>query len=272
MLFTPQLSVSTTTSTTNITCTTSTTTASTVPTTTTTTTTSDFTWTPTEQPNDFNGIDQDEFCVPYTSTVNSIKTPVMTYHELQSMVNKWNIELDDEERNFLSYASQINAWDLSVMENSEKITVLHEEVEKVKKDQKRLGHELDFILSQQKELEDILIPLEDSLKDQNGSIFLQQVDQITEKTYKAAENIDTQLAHIKENLMNITEHLNYFGTSADTADPLQHICKILSTHMDSLQWIDENSGILQRKVEEVSQILEEHQAMEQSRNARIAFD
>ncbi|XP_055981790.1 nucleoporin-62 C-terminal-like protein [Sorex fumeus] len=272
MLFTPQLSVSTTTSTTNIAYTTSTTTASTVTTNTTTTTTSDFPWTLPEQSNDFNGIDQDDFCVPYTSTVNSIKTPVMTYHELQSMVNKCNMELDDEEKNFLHYASQINAWDLSVMENGEKITALHGEVEKVKKDQKRLGHELDFILSQQKELEDILIPLEDSLKDQNGSIFLQHVDHITEKTYKTAENIDTQLTHMKEDLKKITEHLNSFGAPVDSADPLQHICKILSTHMDSLQWIDENSGILQRKVEEVSQILAEHQAMEQSRNARISFD
>lgn len=247
--------------------------ASTITTTTTTTTTSDFTWTLTEQPNGFNGIDQgDDLCVPYTLTANSIRTPVMTYHELQNMITKWNIELQGQEKNCFHFASQINAWDNSLMENGEKITSLHGEVEKVKNDQKRLEQELDFILSQQKELEELLIPLEESLKGQNGSVFLQRVDQVTENTYKTAENIDAQLKRMTQDLEIITKHLNSFGSSSDSAEPLQQICKILSSHMNSLQWIDENSGILQRKVEEVSQILAEQQAMEQSHNFKIAFD
>lgn len=195
----------------------------------------------------------------------------MTYCELQGMESKWNIELEDQHRSFYHCATQINAWDQSVMKNEEEITILHGEMEKVKNDQKRLEQELDFILSQQKELENLLLPLEASLKDQNESDNLQFVDQETEKTYKAAENIDAQLKRMTEDLKNITKHFNSFGNS-ESVDPLQHICKILSIHMDSLQWIDENSGILQRKVEEVSQILAEQKAVEQSNNARNAFD
>ena len=35
---------------------------------------------------------------------------------------------------------------------------------------------------------------------------------------------------------------------------LQQICKILNAHMDSLQWVDQNSVLLQRRVEDVSKL------------------
>lgn len=46
----------------------------------------------------------------------------------------------------------------------------------------RLDQELDFILSQQKELEDLLNPLEESVKEQSGTIYLQHADEEREKT------------------------------------------------------------------------------------------
>ena len=38
----------------------------------------------------------------------------------------------------------------------------------------------------------------------------------------------------------------------DDSDPVVQIGKVLNAHMDSLQWIDQTSTQLQRKVEEVS--------------------
>lgn len=46
----------------------------------------------------------------------------------------------------------------------------------------RLDQEMDFILSQQKELEDLLTPLEESVKEQNGTIYMQNADEEREKT------------------------------------------------------------------------------------------
>ncbi|KAK2545423.1 nuclear pore glycoprotein p62 [Columba livia] len=160
--------------------------------------------------------------------------------------------------------------------NTSQITSLHREVEKVKLDQKRLDQELDFILSQQKELEDLLTPLEESVKEQSGTIYLQHADEERERTYKLAENIDAQLKHMAQDLKDIIEHLNTSGGPADTSDPLQQICKILNAHMDSLQWIDQNSGepnlaMLQRKVEEVTKVCESRRK-EQERSFRITFD
>ncbi|KFO26195.1 Nuclear pore glycoprotein p62 [Fukomys damarensis] len=195
----------------------------------------------------------------------------MTYAQLESLINKWSLELEDQERHFLQQATQVNAWDRTLIENGEKITSLHREVEKVKLDQKRLDQELDFILSQQKELEDLLSPLEESVKEQSGTIYLQHADEEREKTYKLAENIDAQLKRMAQDLKDIIEHLNTSGGPADTSDPLQQICKILNAHMDSLQWIDQNSALLQRKVEEVTRVCEGRRK-EQERSYRITFD
>ncbi|XP_029059270.1 nucleoporin-62 C-terminal-like protein [Monodon monoceros] len=85
----------------------------------------------------------------FTFTVNTIITTVMTYGQLDGLANKWSLELEDQEKHFLHQATQANAWDHTLIENGEKITALHGEVEKVKLDQKRLEQELDFILSQQ---------------------------------------------------------------------------------------------------------------------------
>ncbi|XP_030911980.1 nuclear pore glycoprotein p62-like [Geospiza fortis] len=206
-----------------------------------------------------------------TTTTTASAPPVMTYAQLESLINKWSLELEDQEKHFLHQATQVNAWDRMLIENGEKITSLHREVEKVKVDQKRLDQELDFILSQQKELEDLLTPLEESVKEQSGTIYLQHADEERERTYKLAENIDAQLKRMAQDLKDITEHLNTSRGPADTSDPLQQICKILNAHMDSLQWIDQNSAVLQRKVEEVTKVCESRRK-EQERSFRITFD
>ncbi|NWV78006.1 NUP62 protein, partial [Dasyornis broadbenti] len=206
-----------------------------------------------------------------TTTSTTSAPPVMTYAQLESLINKWSLELEDQEKHFLHQATQVNAWDRMLIENGEKITSLHREVEKVKVDQKRLDQELDFILSQQKELEDLLTPLEESVKEQSGTIYLQHADEERERTYKLAENIDALLKRMAQDLKDIIDHLNTSGGPAETSDPLQQICKILNAHMDSLQWIDQNSAVLQRKVEEVTKVCERRRK-EQERSFRITFD
>ncbi|XP_077139505.1 uncharacterized protein LOC143804866 isoform X2 [Ranitomeya variabilis] len=196
---------------------------------------------------------------------------VMTYAQLENLINKWSLELEDQEKLFLHQATQVNAWDRTLIRNGEKITALHQEMEKVKLDQKRLDQELDFILSQQKELEDLLTPLEESVKEQSGTIYLQHADEEREKTYKLAENIDAQLKRMAQDLKDVIDHLNTKAGPGDSSTPLQQICKILNAHVDSLQWIDQNSALLQRKVEQVAKECEIRRK-EQERGFSITFD
>lgn len=47
--------------------------------------------------------------------------PVMTYAQLENLINKWSLELEDQERHFLQQATQVNAWDRMLIENGEKV-------------------------------------------------------------------------------------------------------------------------------------------------------
>ncbi|XP_016308767.1 nuclear pore glycoprotein p62-like isoform X2 [Sinocyclocheilus anshuiensis] len=205
-----------------------------------------------------------------TAIVTTSTAPVMSYAQLEALINKWSSELEDQERHFLQNATRVNAWDRMLVENGEKITALHKDMEKVKLDQRRLDQELDFILSQQKELEDLLGPLEESVKEQSGTIYMQNADEERERTYKLAENVDAQLKRMSHDLKEIIEHLNTSSGPADTTDPLQQICKILNAHMDSLQWVEQNSVLLHRRVEEVSKLCESR-SKDQEKSFRLNF-
>uniref|UniRef100_A0A8C2BXW6 Nuclear pore glycoprotein p62 n=1 Tax=Cyprinus carpio TaxID=7962 RepID=A0A8C2BXW6_CYPCA len=190
-----------------------------------------------------------------SAIVTTSTAPVMSYAQLEALINKWSSELEDQERHFLQQATQVNAWDRMLVENGEKITALHKDMEKVKLDQRRLDQELDFILSQQKELEDLLCPLEESVKEQSGTIYMQNADEERERTYKLAENVDAQLKRMSQDLKEIIEHLNTSSGPADTADP---VCKIRSIIL------------LHRRVEEVSKLCESR-SKEQEKSFRINF-
>ncbi|XP_052470102.1 nuclear pore glycoprotein p62-like [Carassius gibelio] len=196
-----------------------------------------------------------------TSTSSTILTtstaPVMSYAQLEDLINKWSSELEDQKRHFLQQATQVNAWDRMLVENGEKITALHKDMEKVKLDQRRLDQEL----------EDLLCPLEESVKEQSGNIYMQNADEERERTYKLAENVDAQLKRMSQDLKEIIEHLNTSSGPADTADPLQQICRILNAHMD---FLEQHSMFLHRRVEEVSKLCDSR-SKEQEKSFPLNF-
>ena len=56
-------------------------------------------------------------------------------------------------------------------------------VERVKLDQQRLDQELDFILSQQKELDELIVPLEEAVEKLPPLHYQQHADLEREHTY-----------------------------------------------------------------------------------------
>ncbi|CAH6780199.1 Nup62cl [Phodopus roborovskii] len=195
--------------------------------------------------------------LPVTMTVNSIVTPVMTYGHLDSMVDKWNLQLQEQEKHFLYQANQLNLWNHALIESTDELILLYNEVEKVKLDQTRLERELDFVLSQQKELERLLTPLEEFVKEQNVPFNLLYVDKEYERIYKLAENIDAELKKMSQDLKDIIVHLNTLGSPDDTTVP---VCYLLFL------------CIMQKKVEEITKAFEEYRRKEQECNMKIAFE
>ncbi|XP_076077344.1 uncharacterized protein LOC143047896 isoform X1 [Mytilus galloprovincialis] len=194
----------------------------------------------------------------------------MNYQQLEENINKWMQDLEKQEKEFLEQATHVNAWDRLLVENGEKITCLNSDMERVKVEQQKLDHELDFIKSQQRELEEMLNPLEKSVEEQPNISFQQHADLERENTYQLAENVDAQLKRMLQDLKEIIDHLNTSNASQDNTDPIFQITQILNSHMDSLQWIDQNSAVLKRHVEDISKQMESQRKQEE-KNFRLVY-
>lgn len=205
-----------------------------------------------------------------TTTSSTSSGRQMSFRQLEELTNKWTTELEEQEKNFLDQATQVNAWDRIVMENGDKIIGLNKDVEKVKLDQQKLDHELDFVHSQQRELEDLLSPLEKALDSLPPISYQQHADVEREHTYMLAESLDAQLKRMGQDLKEIIERLNATNSKPDQNDPVQQVTKILNAHFMSLQWVDRNTANLQKRVEDISKQMN-MEKREQERNFRLAY-
>ncbi|CAH1641763.1 unnamed protein product [Spodoptera littoralis] len=172
----------------------------------------------------------------------------ITFAQLEENINKWTLELEDQEKTFINQATQINAWDRLLIANGEKIVELNDAVQTVKNEQQSLEHELDFVLAQQKELEDLLAPMEKQLSEENVDRLR---DPEREHMYSLAENLDTQLRQMSEDLKEVIEHLNETNRSQDSNDPIVQIGRILNAHMSSMQWIDNSIAQISTKLDQL---------------------
>ncbi|XP_017079260.1 nuclear pore glycoprotein p62 [Drosophila eugracilis] len=172
----------------------------------------------------------------------------LSYNQLEEHINKWTLEFEEQEKVFTEQATQINAWDKLLISNNQKIVELNDAVKKVKTDQQVLDQELEFIATQQNELEDSLAPLEKEF------VNLPKVDMERSQTYLMVENLDTQLKQMSEDLKEIIDNLNEANKGQDTTDPIIQIGKILNAHMSSLQWIESQSSNICKKLDDIGKI------------------
>merc|ERR1712071_573110 len=140
-----------------------------------------------------------------TASVASAAAASLTFRQLEESINKWAIDLDEQEKMFLNQAASVANWDRLLVTNGEKIVSLSDTVDRVKQDQIRLESELDFVRAQQRELEEMLLPLEDNLQQEVNSI---PHDTEREHTYQLSENIDSQMRRLADDLKEIIERMN----------------------------------------------------------------
>ncbi|CRK99226.1 CLUMA_CG012649, isoform A [Clunio marinus] len=176
-------------------------------------------------------------------------TPGINFYNLEENINKWTLELEEQEKIFTNQATQVNAWDSILLKNGEKIVELNKAVEKVKTDQSAMEKELEFIAAQHTELEESIIPLEQEL-----SKMPQQIDVERSQTYQMAETLDSQLKQMSEDLKEVIEHLNEVNKFADPSDPMVQIGKILNAHFTSLQWIEDKTSVINNRLDEIGKM------------------
>ena len=55
------------------------------------------------------------------SSTAATTVPSMNYRQLEEAINKWTLELEEQEKIFLQQATQVNAWDRLLVDNGEKV-------------------------------------------------------------------------------------------------------------------------------------------------------
>lgn len=193
--------------------------------------------------------------VPAVTSTAQSATPSkdgVSFSHLEETINKWTIELEEQEKVFLNQMEQVRDWDKMLMSTGDKIVSLNDGMQKVKMRQVQLDHELDFIVAQQRELEECLVPLEKEFADITIS------DPERNSIYERAENLNTQLQQIAGQLKTVIEHVNEKNANEDTTDPIVQIGKILNAHMNSLQWIDQNTAVIQQMLDQIGKMRDLH--------------
>jgi len=188
----------------------------------------------------------------------------MNFRELQELVNKWTVELGEQEKLFIEQATKINSWDKTVMANGEKIATLDATVAKVKGEDARLASTLEYLKSQQTDFETFLKPIEDSLPVSVAA------EPERERLHSLAENVDTELQQVAEDLKEIIRHINETNKTMDKSDPVTQILTILNEHTDALQWVEDSSNTIRKQLEDVSKM---HQMFrkDQERSLKMMF-
>ena len=111
--------------------------------------------------------------------------------------------------------------DYRISTSAHQITELNSAVERVKLDQERLDTELNFVSTQQRELEELLAPLERAVETAaGGGGASQHADMERAHTYQLAESIDAQLKRMSEDLREMIEHVNAANKNQDDNDPV----------------------------------------------------
>ncbi|XP_064384254.1 nuclear pore glycoprotein p62-like isoform X2 [Halichondria panicea] len=197
-------------------------------------------------------------------------TKKYTYKELETLINKWTLELQGQEELFLKQATQVNKWDRTLSENGDKIVELHGEVDRVKTEQERVNNELEMIEGQQSELNDLLASLESRI-DHAPTHTGHHADMQRNRTFTMAETVDSQLKQMSTDLKMIIEQMNKSNTSADDENPFTQIVRILNAHTDSLGWIDHEAALLRKKVDDVAKVTDYHRREQEHSFRKLAF-
>lgn len=90
------------------------------------------------------------------------------------------------------------------------------------------------------------------------------------QTYTMAENLDTQLRQMSEDLKEVIEHLNEVSKLQNSNDPIVQIGRILNAHMTSLQWIETSTSQINTKLDEINKMYDVLQR-DTERNLRLTY-
>ncbi|KAI9574545.1 Nsp1-like C-terminal region-domain-containing protein [Boletus coccyginus] len=202
---------------------------------------------------------------PLTNAISVPPPSVLRGKTIEEIVNKWTADLDSHVREFNKFAGEVTVWDRALMENGNNLAAIYSHVLAVEREQSDIEQALDHIEQQQKDLSSTLDAYERSVEEvlggQGGSIRALDTgpaDTERDKNYVLATELHSHLDDLSGSLTQMIDSVNTLsvtpsanGSSHGSEDPMVQISQILSSHLESLQWIDGAVREVDGKVNEV---------------------
>jgi hypothetical protein len=169
---------------------------------------------------------------------------------LEKIIETWEEDLKEHRSEFTRQRTDLDKWDKKLGDVEEKTNQLVVKVNRIELAQDELAQNLDSILSQQKELDQMLSSLEREVKtlyerDQQAAT---PADEERHLGYFLAEKVDAQLGKMETKLGSLVEKLNKQHDQGTEDNPISLIVQTLNAHLNALQWIDLNAQAVQSKI------------------------
>lgn len=187
---------------------------------------------------------------------------------IEEIVNKWTADLETHVTEFNKFAGEVAAWDRALIENGNNLAALFSHVQAAQRDQDEVDQSLDHIEQQQRDLAATLDTYEKVTQEIFGSqggglraLDSGPADTERDKNYMLATDLHNHLEDLSSSLTEMIETVNSLSQTAGpenaTDDPMAQIAQILSSHLESLQWIDGAVRDVETKVSEVERRVKE---------------
>jgi len=199
---------------------------------------------------------------------------------IEEIVNKWSSDLEVNVREFNRLAGEVAVWDRTLIDIGNTIAALFQHVLLAEREQNDIEQSLKHVEDQQKELVATLEVYEKAANDifdgQGGGLRALDVgpaDAERDKHYTLAADLNVQLDDLSRSLMQMIESVNELteptqdgsgtngaGAASKGEAPLEQIAQILSSHLESLQWVDGAVREVETKVTDVERRVREASA------------
>ena len=180
---------------------------------------------------------------------------------LNEVVSKWSAEVAELSAQFEESAALVARWDRQILHNGDRVRALHRDSESLQVCYKELTENLDTVTAQQNELHAMLERLERDVEAKLGArppstsrSTAVRADLEREKMHGMATACMADLDAMALSIRDLVVELNKKNGSEDSAaDAVSQIVSVLNSHLDSLQYLDDNAAQLARRVTEVAQ-------------------
>ncbi|TPX48133.1 hypothetical protein SeMB42_g03129 [Synchytrium endobioticum] len=193
---------------------------------------------------------------------------------VEQIVNDWKTQTMKYEQEFRKLAVDVGKWDLMLWKNGEELTKLTKEVEAAEETQRLIDQNLEYIESEQSQMDDALASYEAEVRklfesDGPERVRMTPADLEREKAYGLAATLNSQFDDMTRQLSTMVEDINAtLHPSGETdangatngavkedgsegSQAYSQVVRILNHHLSSLRWLDSQVSQLDRKVGDV---------------------